>query len=180
MNSLPTRYHPALVALHWLLAALIMLAMTMGTFVLKEIPNTSPDKVGSLRGHMIVGMVIGALMLVRLVTRLRTRRPPHASTGSALLDQLGRAAHAGLYLLVFVMAASGLATAVQAGLPEIVFGGGAGSLPRDFAAYTPRLVHGWIAKALMALVGLHVAGVLFHQFGLKDRLLSRMWFGKRQ
>ena len=179
MSTQPTRYAPVLVGLHWLLAALIMLAMTMGTFVLKEMPNTSPDKVGSLRGHMIVGMVIAALMLVRLVTRLRTRRPPHAATGSTLLDQLGRAAHAGLYLLVFAMAASGLATAVQAGLPEIVFGGGAGSLPRDFSAYTPRLVHGWIAKALMALVGLHVAGVLFHQFRLKDRLLSRMWFGKR-
>lgn len=179
MTTQPTRYAPVLVGLHWLLAALLMLAMTMGTFVLKELPNTSPDKVGSLRGHMIVGMVIAALMLVRLVTRLRTRRPPIASTGSTLLNQLSRAAHAGLYLLVFAMATSGLATAVQAGLPEIVFGGGAGSLPRDFSAYTPRLVHGWIAKALMALVGLHVAGVLFHQFGLKDRLLSRMWFDKR-
>lgn len=179
MNTKPTRYHPALVGLHWLLAALITLALTMGTLVLKEMPNTSPDKVGSLRGHMILGLVIGALMLVRLVARLRTQRPPVASTGNPLLDQLGKSAHAGLYLLVFAMAASGLATAVQAGLPEIVFGGSVGALPESFAVYTPRVVHGWIAKALMALIGLHLVGVVFHQFGIKDRLLSRMWFGKR-
>jgi cytochrome b561 len=43
----------------------------------------------------------------------------------------------------------------------------------------PRVVHGWIAKLLMALVALHVVGVVYHQFGLKDRLLSRMWFGRR-
>lgn len=179
MNTQPTRYHPALVGLHWLLAALITLALTMGTLVLKEMPNTSPDKVGSLRGHMILGLVIGALMLVRLVARLRTQRPTVASTGNPLLDQLGKSAHAGLYLLVFAMAASGLATAVQAGLPEIVFGGSVGALPESFSAYTPRVVHGWIAKALMALIGLHLVGVVFHQFGIKDRLLSRMWFGKR-
>lgn len=179
MNTKPSRYHPALVGLHWLLAALLMLALTMGTFVLKDMPNTSPDKIGLLRGHMILGLVIGALMLVRLAVRIRTRRPPVASTGNPLLDQLGKSAHAGLYLLVFAMAASGLATAVQAGLPEIVFGGSAGALPQSFAAYTPRVVHGWIAKALMALVGLHLVGVVFHQFRLKDRLLSRMWFGER-
>jgi len=179
MNTKPSRYHPVLVGLHWLLAALIMLALVTGTFVLKELPNTSPDKIGALRGHMIIGFVIGALMLVRLVIRMRTKRPSAALTGSTLLDKLGKGAQTGLYLLVFVMAASGLATALLAGLPEIVFGGGAVPLPESFSIYAPRTVHGWIAKALMALIGLHLVGVLFHQFRLKDRLLSRMWFGKR-
>jgi len=179
MNTKPTRYAPVLVGLHWLLAALIMLAMTMGTLVLKEMPNTSPEKVGSLRGHMIVGMVIAALMLVRLVTRLRTTLPPPVPAGHALLDPLGRAVHVGLYVAVFAMAASGAATALQAGLPAIVFGGGAAALPENFAGLLPRVVHGWMAKLIMVLVVLHVVGALFHQFGLRDRLLSRMWFGQR-
>jgi cytochrome b561 len=85
----------------------------------------------------------------------------------------------GLYLLVFAMAASGAATALQAGLPQMIFAGSAGSLPDSFAIYAPRVAHGWIAKLLMALVALHVVGVVYHQFGLKDRLLSRMWFGQR-
>lgn len=36
-------------------------------------------------------------------------------------------------LLVFAMAASGAATALQAGLPQMIFAGSAGSLPDSFA-----------------------------------------------
>ena len=117
MKQNPSRYHPALVSLHWLLALLIMLAMGLGTFVLKEMPNASPDKLGALQGHMLMGFAIGALMMARLIVRLRTSHP--------------------------------------------------------------RVVHGWIAKLLMALVARHVVGVAYHEFGLKDRLLSPMWFGQR-
>lgn len=101
MNPLPTRHHPALVVLHWLLAALLLLALAMGTFVLKEMPNASPDKIGALRGHI-------------------------------------------------------------------------------FAAYPARWVHGAVATLLLILIGVHVAGAGYHQVVLKDRLLSRMGFGKRQ
>ena len=174
----PTRrYHPALVALHWLLALLLVLALGMGTFVLKEMPNDAIDKIGALRGHMLIGIAIGALMLVRLIVRLRTSHPPAQSAGHAALDRLRNLAHTGLYVLVFAMAASGGATAMLAGLPEIVFGNTMAPLPESFYAYPPRFVHGWIAKALFLVIGFHLIGALFHQFRLKDRLLSRLWSG---
>jgi cytochrome b561 len=168
-----------LVALHWLLALALVFALAMGTFSLEELPNASPDKIGALRGHMIVGLVLGSLMLVRLVTRLRTALPAPATAGSAMLDKLGRGMHIGLYLAVFAMAASGAATAIQAGLPQIVFFGSGAPLPESFAHLLPRAVHGWMAKLLAALIVLHLIGALFHQFGLRDRLMSRMWFGPR-
>jgi cytochrome b561 len=173
----PRRYHAALIALHWLLALLLCLALVVGTLVLKEIPNDSIDKIGALRGHMVMGVAIGALMLVRLIVRWRTRRPPAASAGNAALDRLRVVAHAALYLLVFAMAASGAALALTAGLPDIVFGRATTPLPASFAAYPPRMIHGWIAKALMLVIGFHLIGALYHQFRLKDRLLARMWFG---
>lgn len=172
------RYHPALVILHWVLALMLLLALVMGTFVLAEMPNDASDKIGSLRGHMILGSAIGALMLARLIVRSRTRRPPAASTGNAALDRLGGLAHASLYVLVFVMAASGLATALWAGLPQIVFGNATTPLPESFFIYPSRYVHGWVATALFVVIGLHLVGALFHQFRLKDRLLSRMGFGR--
>lgn len=178
MNTRPSRYHAGVVALHWLLAGLIVLALAMGTLSLEPLPNSSPDKIGALRAHMIVGVVIGGLMLLRLLARVRTAAPLPASTNRPGLDKMGRAAHIGLYLAVFAMAASGAATAWQAGLPGIVFGGGAGPLPETFSGLVPRAVHGAVAKLLMALVALHVMGALFHQVGLKDRLMSRMWFGR--
>jgi len=180
MDPLPTRHHPALVVLHWLLAALLLLALAMGTFVLKEMPNAWPDKIGAVRGHMVVGIGIGAVMFVRLLVRWRSHSPAAALTGSKVLDRLGKVAHIGLYLLVFAMAASGMAIALQAGLPEIVFGGNGAPLPESFAAYPARLVHGAVATLLLIQIGVHVAGAFYHQFVLKDRLLSRMAFGKRQ
>ncbi|MDU8927822.1 cytochrome b [Alisedimentitalea sp. MJ-SS2] len=174
-----SRYHPLLVALHWLLAIAILVALFMGTFSLAETPNSDPNKIFGLRGHMSVGISILVLMLIRVITRFASTRPPKVETGNALIDTAGSVAHVGLYVLVFAMCISGLALANLAGLPGIVFGG-YGTLPADFSEYGPRAVHGIIAKLLMALVLLHVAGALYHQFIRKDGLIRRMWFGNRK
>jgi len=177
LRTRPLRYHRLLVGLHWLLAAVIVFALAMGTLSLKEIPNASPEKLFALRGHMIAGVAILALMAVRLAVRLWLPRPAPASTGNRLLDRFAVGVHYGFYALVILMAASGIATAVQAGLPAIVFGGSGAPLPESFWTYRPRAVHGIIAKLLLVLVVLHVAAALYHQFVRRDGLLSRMWFG---
>ncbi|MBI5443905.1 MAG: cytochrome b/b6 domain-containing protein, partial [Deltaproteobacteria bacterium] len=71
-----------------------------------------------------------------------------------------------------------IAMALQAGLPAIVFGGSGAPLPETFAIYAPRPAHGALGSLLTALVILHVAAALYHQFVRKDNLLSRMWFGR--
>ena len=172
------RHHTVLVLLHWLLAAGLILMLLLGTFALDKLPNSSPDKIGALKGHMVIGITIGVLMVLRLVTRLATAHPAPATTGHALLDRLGPLAHWALYLLVFVMVASGLGTALLAGLPDIVFGG-VGSLPADFKGLVPRAVHGIVAKLLMLVIALHVAAALWHQLVRRDSLLARMGLGPR-
>jgi cytochrome b561 len=178
MNTRPTCYHGALVALHWLLAVLLLVALAMGTFALKTVPNTSPDKILALQGHMIAGGLILLLTLARLVVRLKTEHPAPATTGNALLDRLAPLTHWGLYVLVLMMAGSGVAMSVLAGLPGIVFGG-VGNLPVNFDALPPRAVHGIVAKLLMLAIGLHIAAALYHQFVRRDGLLSRMGIGRR-
>ena len=68
------RYHPLLVALHWLMALMIILALVAGSVLLAGMP-LGPEKVEGLGGHMTIGMAIGALLLVRLLTRLNTTHP---------------------------------------------------------------------------------------------------------
>jgi cytochrome b561 len=177
-RRLPSRYHPALVALHWLLAVLLLFMLGMGTFSLANMPNTAPEKLFALRGHMVFGLAVLVLTLARLALRLRTPRPAPAGSGHPLLDRLARMAHPALYALVILMAASGIALAAMAGLPGIVFGG-AGSLPESFSAFLPRTAHGVIAKLLLVLIGLHVAAALYHQLGRRDGLMSRMGFGRK-
>jgi cytochrome b561 len=177
--AMPTRYHPVLVALHWLLAVMIVLALVFGTFALAPVPNDDPAKLAGLRGHMTIGIAILALMLIRLVARLRSDTPPEADIGSPSLNRLSRAAHWALYIGVFAMVGSGIALSAMSGLPGIVFGGSGEWLPESFHDYAPRAVHGFVAPLLMLLIAGHVGAALYHQFVRRDGLFRRMWFGRR-
>ncbi|MCB1973745.1 MAG: cytochrome b, partial [Nitrospirota bacterium] len=175
------RHHPVLVALHWLVGLMLVVALGMGTFVLDAMPLDAPGKVDALRGHMVVGLSIGALMLVRLVVRLATVKnvEPTPASGSPAKDALAKVVHVGLYVLVFAMVGSGVATSVLSGLPDVVFGPAGGVVPDAVRTVAPRMVHGWIAKGIALLVFLHIAGALMRHFVNKDGTMGRMWWGKR-
>jgi cytochrome b561 len=173
------RYHPALVLLHWILAALLLLALGMGSQVLTELPNTAPEKVDALMGHMIGGGLILLFTLIRLVVRLKTAHPPATSTGMTWADRVAPLMHWALYVAVLVMAGSGIAMAVAFDLPAVVFGG-QGGLPPDFHASAARSVHGLASKLLGVFILLHIGAALLHQFVKRDALISRMSFGRRR
>ena len=175
----PSRYHPALVALHWFLAAFIVGALLLGMFVLKTIPNSSPLKIEALRAHMMGGAAILALMSARFVIRLLSARPEPATIGNPLLDRIAGISHIAFYGLLAGMVATGLATAVLAGLPDIVFGASGAPLPASFAVFPTRVMHGVLAKLLAALIFVHAWAAMYHHFIRRDRLLARMWFGRR-
>jgi cytochrome b561 len=175
--TLVSRYHPLLVALHWVLAALIVAALALGALVMVKIPNSAPMKIEALRSHMLGGTLILGLMLVRLVVRMRSAHPAPPSAGHPLLDRLAWASHRLLYVAVLGQGFSGLVMALQTGLPGIVFGGGA--LPADFWIYPIRYVHYFFSRMLMVLIALHIVGALYHTLLLRDGLLRRMLFGRR-
>lgn len=172
------RYHPALVLLHWVSALLLILALGTGSLWLAELPNSDPGKIGALRAHMLVGALILALTLARLVARAKTAHPPQAPTGMAWADRLAPGFHWALYALVLVMVGSGIGISVAFGLPAVLFAG-QGTLPPDFQAAAARSVHGLASKLLVLFILLHVLAWLYHQFVRRDRLLSRMVLGRR-
>lgn len=173
---MPTRYHPALVTLHWLLAVMIAGALVGGTTQLEPLANTDPAKPGHFRAHMIVGGLILLLMLVRLAVRLRTPHPPRSLTGVALFDALAPWVHRAFYAVVILMALSGIALSISSGLGAAVWAGG--PMPADFAGNPFRAAHGVLSKLLMGLIALHIGAVLFHGVVKGDALLGRMWFGR--
>jgi cytochrome b561 len=172
-----SRYHPLLVTLHWLLAVLIVAMLGVGFLALAGMSNSAPEKIAILLIHMSIGMLIFALMLVRLLLRVWTARPADATTGSGSLDRIARLTHYGFYVLVFAMVATGLATAISAGLNRSVFQGSGKPLPASFATYPTFTAHFYLACLLVGFFLLHVVGALYHQFFLKDGLFRRMWFG---
>ena len=196
----PQRYHPAQVALHWLIALLVFLTPLLAG---EGEGRGAPASVGGIPLidiHMILGLSVLALLVVRLVVRLAVRRPRWASTGSSLLDFVGRWTHVGLYFFTFAVTVTGLVFALQTNRLAGAFAGNAagpsaprlqqpGQLPP--AALQPpaerpegfrgglRLAGSFLFRAfhelswiiLLALILLHVAAALYHQFILKDHLL---------
>lgn len=174
-RAVASRYHPALVALHWLIALMIVGLLCVGFLVLGDMPNIDPNKLAILKLHMAGGMFVLALMILRVVIRWRSARPAPATTGSPWLDRLASIAHFSLYAIVFLMVASGFATGY---LIRNAFAPNGEPLP-DFDLLPTFQAHSILATLLVVLIAAHVAAALYHQFALKDGLFRRMWFGKR-
>ena len=173
------RYHPLLVACHWLVAIMVLIALVVGGPGLAELKNTDPQKLTALAGHMVWGLVIGGLMLGFLAARVFSRKPPYAGAEHPTLKFGRQFTHVALYVLVLAMVSSGLGIAISADLFAVAFGGSEAPLPASFNDIPARTIHGIVATLLLLLIALHMLGWAYHQFMLKDRLISRMWFGKR-
>ena len=169
------RHHPLIRVLHWLIASLIIAALVMSALVMSGIPDDSPEKIDALRRHMSAGGLAFVLTLLRFVMRRNAKRPSVLSSGIAWADWLTRAVHRLFDVLILVMIASGVGMALLADLPRVVFLG-YGRLPADLNDLPLFAVHRYTAMALFALLVLHVGGALYHQFILRDGLLSRMGF----
>lgn len=173
------RYHGLLIVLHWLLALGLTGTLAFGFLVMAPTANTDLRKIDMLRLHMAGGMLLFALMLMRLIVRLVTRHPPLATSGHAGLDRLARLVHWTFYGLMLLMATTGLATAVLAKLNEIVFAGSGAPLPADLSVFPTRVAHGYIAWGFAMLIALHFGAALYHHLVRGDGLLRRMGFGSR-
>jgi cytochrome b561 len=128
--------------------------VTLGFFRIVPMANADPQKISLLRTHIIVGIVILALTIIRFIARLSTAKPPAASTGHPALARLATLAHYAFYLLVVLMATTGIATAMLSGLGASVFGDSGAALPPSFLVYPPRVAHGVIAIALASITTL--------------------------
>ena len=177
MDSTP-RYTGTAIALHWLLALLIGGTFALGLYM-HELPM-SPTRLKLYNWHKWAGVTILALSFVRLAWRL-THRPPADVAMPGWQQRAAHAAHLALYGLFFAVPLAGWAYSSAAGFPIVWFG----VLPLpDFVpadrelAETLKSLHRALAYALAALVALHGAGALKHQFIDRDGLLARMRPGR--
>lgn len=171
------RHHPLIRVLHWMVAGLIVAALTMSALVMSGIPDDAPEKIDALRRHMSIGGLVFVLTLLRFVMRRAAKIPPPLSSGMPWADWLARAVHRLFDALILIMIGSGAGMALLAGLPRVVFLG-YGRLP-ELSELPLLTVHRYTAITLFACLVLHVGGAFFHQFILRDGLFSRMLFPLR-
>jgi cytochrome b561 len=143
------------IALHWLIAILIPLAwLSSGgaeeAWDAMEEGATAPAFVP----HVAFGLAILALVVVRLIVRLRRGVPEAPGVPGSLQVKAADWGHRLIYLLMIMVPLGGI---------SIWFGG------MDNGD-----VHGLFANVLMLVVLGHALVALYHQYVVKDGLLRRM------
>jgi cytochrome b561 len=184
--SAKKRFRPLWVTLHWLMALMVFGTFGIGLSSLANHPNTSA-KIIPLAVHMVLGITIFLIVIVRYIMRILIYQPPRrASSAPAItakkvlfLDQLTPYVHPLLYLLTGLMALLGIAIALPANLFSTVFLHTGAPLPADFYVYPARIWHGTLSLILMLLIAQHVLVAVFHQFIKGENYLGRMWFTKK-
>ncbi len=178
MSKEVRRYHPALIALHWLLGVAVLLAIGFGALVLDGMANVNVHKPGLLRMHLTLGGLILLFTILRLVVRARTARPAPVATASPLADKVAIGAQHLMYALTIFVAVAGMALAYSANLFAVLYQN-AGSLPESFEGFGAHTAHGVLAYVLLGVIVLHLAGAFKQHFILKNGILSRMSFFAR-
>jgi len=174
LRSNSERYGSVVVAIHWL-TALAIFAM-LGTGLAAANMADPASELVLLRVHAIMGVAVGVLTLFRIVWWLMVDTPPRDAAPSRLQGLAARAVHFGLYGVILVMVASGIATMLLTGAGAQLAGEAPLPLP-DFTLAPPFTAHGMLARVLIVLLIGHIGAALWHQFVRRDRLLARMGVG---
>lgn len=180
MENVGTTYTRTALALHWASALLIFASFAIGLYAVDL--KLSPIKLKLYSYHKWIGVTVFALAVARLLWRWRHPAPPLPG-GMARWEQItAHGTHAAIYVLLFAVPITGWLMSSAAGVPVVYLG--IWQLP-DLVAKDKELadalktVHYALNKTLLALVVLHVAAALKHQFVDRDDLLGRMLTWRR-
>lgn len=162
--------------LHWIMAALIIGLIWLGWYMV-GLTYYDPFYHDSLMWHRSLGIVVLALIAIRLVWMLVDRRP-RAPLSLTRFDRVAsRVVHGLLIILMVVMPVSGYVISTEAGDPVPVFG--LFSVPAvidvsDHLRDLAESVHYYSVYTTAALVALHVLAALKHHVIDRDDTLRRM------
>lgn len=177
MSRSDHRYTRVAVALHWLVALLVVAQVTWG-FWMQQIPKQPPGvRADAFNLHKSVGMLIFALMVVRLGWRLG--HPPPPLPALPAWRRVGaRVSHALLYVLLIAQPLVGYLGSVWSGYPVRFFGmlvpawGSKDTALKNLMSEC----HYVIACALIAVIVVHIAAALLHAVA-RDGIIRRMTLG---
>jgi cytochrome b561 len=169
------RYDGVSMTLHWLIALLVAVqfctkAMSPGSF-----PGATEDALDAW--HLAIGPTILLLMVVRLGWRLTHAVPPTPADLSAALRLVSRVTHWAFYgLLILIPVLGWVSASAFRARPTLL-----GLVPLPMIAPASESlaegvggVHGILAWVVLALIGLHICGALYHLLAKDDGVAARM------
>ena len=175
MHPARTRYTATAIALHWLIALLLIGLFCVGLYM-HDLP-LSPWKLRIYSWHKWAGVSAFLLLIVRATWRLTHRPPPLPASMSRPLQLAAHTGHALLYLLMLLIPLSGWLMSSAKGFPVVYFG----VLPLpDLVDKNKELgellvaIHQALNYLLAAVVVGHAGAAVKHHVLDKDDVLTRM------
>ena len=176
LRNTATGYGVMAIALHWLVALVVIGMFTLGVWMTgltyyDEWYKRAPDI------HKSIGILLFFVMLARVVWRASNVVPDNEPGIGTLQRRLAHSVHWLLYLLLFALMISGYFISTADGKPIQVFG--LFSVPATVSDIPNQediagAVHWYLALTLISFVGLHAAAALKHHFIDRDRTLKKM------
>jgi cytochrome b561 len=163
----PVRYSTLSKWLHWGSVLLVAGLVGAGLFM-TSLEDGNAQKLMMYRTHGVIGLLIVLVTLARMVIRWREPKPLPEGMTAAWNIWLYRLTHWGIYLVLLALGFSGMGTLTLNGVTS--FNVDPATLDRSVPTIQG---HFLFSRLVIALVVLHVGGVLRHQF-TKSKVLSRM------
>ena len=172
------RYGIIAIALHWLMAVLLVTLVALGLYMV-SLPDVgfNTKKILLILFHKELGIVALALVTVRLAWRIGNVLPALVENLPDWQKLTARFVHLSFYALMLALPVTGWLMSSAAGIPVYFFG--LFSLP-DFIAHDEYLfqvfieIHKWLSYALIVCILVHAGAALRHHFMLRDDTLKRM------
>jgi cytochrome b561 len=172
-RSAATSYGPVAITLHWIMAALILFAGIHGLMLDDWAKDT---RLFWINIHALAGLLILALVLVRVWWRWTHAPPELPADVSEFSRRVSHPAHLFIYALM-------LATPIV-GIVALVWHGRAlnfGLFTLDFGIksnspvyHQAEDIHLWLTYGLFALIAGHAIAALWHHFVSRNTVLVRM------
>lgn len=169
------RYNPTAIALHWLMAILLIALVALG-FYMSDLP-LSPWKLKLYSWHKWAGVTAFSLLIVRVLWRMSHQSPALPASMTRPMRLAAHAGHGILYALMLAIPLSGWLMSSAKGFQTVFFG----VLPiPDLLSKDPELaatlgkVHETLNLLLIAVVVGHVVAALKHHLIDRDDVLTRM------
>jgi cytochrome b561 len=188
----PIRYTHVAMFLHWSIAIIIILNITI-VWVVDYLPDDWVRP--SIDLHKSFGITVLGLGLLHLLWRYANPPPPLPKAYPSWERRLAKAAHIVLYTLILAMPLSGwlhdsawneaakypMKLYALIPWPRIGFVADLDPATKDTLHTVFGNFHTWLSYALYGMVALHIGGALKHQFIDRHPQLERMmgWLNRR-
>ena len=170
------RYTQTAIALHWLMALLIVATFFLG-LTMVDMPGITPTKLKYFNWHKWMGVTVSGLAVLRLLWRLTHAAPALPATMPKWQRLAAELGHLGLYVLMFAVPLSGYFYSLAAGFKVVYLGLYPLPVlidPNPELKPILKAVHYLLNMGFAALVSIHVAAALKHYFVDRDDILKRM------